>query len=86
VRVVVPATVSPAPGGCKDHRLVRLQPGHRDAGIPYEVPSRRGPPERVDSVLRVIYLVFNEGCAACSGDSWKDGSLSRRSDFSREQV
>src|SRR5437763_763119 len=39
----------------------------RDARIPYEVPARRDLPERLDAVLRVIYLVFNEGYAASSG-------------------
>jgi RNA polymerase sigma-70 factor (ECF subfamily) len=41
----------------------------RDAGIPYDVPSPADLPERLTSVLRVTYLVFNEGCAASSGKS-----------------
>ncbi len=41
----------------------------RAAGIPYQVPSREELPERLDSVLRVIYLVFNEGYTASSGAS-----------------
>ncbi|MDX1578813.1 MAG: DUF6596 domain-containing protein, partial [Gemmatimonadota bacterium] len=38
-------------------------------GIPYEVPSRNDLPERLGAVLRVVYLVFNEGYSASSGDS-----------------
>ncbi|MGP1674787.1 MAG: RNA polymerase sigma factor, partial [Candidatus Limnocylindrales bacterium] len=40
-----------------------------DAGIPYRVPPRDLLPERLDGVLRVLYLVYNEGYAASSGDS-----------------
>ena len=49
-------------------RLVRAKRKIRDAGIPYRVPSRELLPERLDGVLRVLYLVFNEGYAASSGD------------------
>src|SRR5690349_12159566 len=50
-------------------RIVRAKSKIRDAKIPYQVPEAADLPERLESVLRVIYLVFNEGYSASSGDS-----------------
>jgi len=50
-------------------RIVRAKAKIRDAGIPYQVPALDELPERLESVLRVIYLVFNEGYSASSGDA-----------------
>ena len=58
-------------------RIVRAKAKIRDAGIPYQVPQREDLPERLDAVLRVIYLVFNEGYLASSGDEVTRADLSR---------
>jgi len=61
-------------------RIVRGKAKIRDAGIPYEVPSLADLPERLDPVLSVIYLVFNEGYSASSGE------LLTRPDLSNEAI
>ena len=61
-------------------RIVRAKAKIRDARIPYQIPSTDDLPDRLDSVLRVIYLVFNEGYSASYG-----GSLTRH-DVSGEAI
>jgi RNA polymerase sigma-70 factor (ECF subfamily) len=57
-------------------RIVRAKAKIRDARIPYQVPSRADLPDRLDSVLHVVYLVFNEGYFASSGASLTRHDLS----------
>ena len=59
--LVTPATLA--------QRIVRAKSKIRDAGIPYQVPSREDLPERMETVLQTVYLVFNEGYSASSGDA-----------------
>jgi RNA polymerase sigma-70 factor (ECF subfamily) len=61
-------------------RIVRAKARIRDVRIPYEMPSATEWPDRLDAVLRVVYLVFNEGYAASSG-----GALTRH-DLSGEAI
>jgi RNA polymerase sigma-70 factor (ECF subfamily) len=61
-------------------RIVRAKSKIRDARIPYEVPSQADLPDRLDTVLQVVYLVFNEGYSASSG------ALLTRPDLSGEAI
>jgi RNA polymerase sigma-70 factor (ECF subfamily) len=57
-------------------RIVRAKAKIKSAHIPYQVPSQTDLPERLDAVLNVTYLVFNEGYSASSGQSLTRGDLS----------
>jgi RNA polymerase sigma-70 factor (ECF subfamily) len=72
------AFLTPAPTLAQ--RIVRAKAKIRDARIPYQVPSLTDLPDRLDSVLRVVYLVFNEGYSASSG------GLLTRHDLSGEAI
>ena len=60
-------------------RIVRAKAKIRDARIPYAIPTRADMAERLDAVLHVIYLVFNEGYSATSGDAVVRTELTRES-------
>lgn len=57
-------------------RIVRGKAKIRDAGIPFVIPAAADLPQRLDSVLTVVYLVFNEGYSASSGESLTRSDLS----------
>ena len=66
--LTAPATVA--------QRIVRAKGKIRDAAIPYEVPARADVPARLDAVLHVVYLVFNEGYSASAGTALTRPDLS----------
>ncbi len=66
--LVPPATLA--------QRIVRAKAKIRDAAIPYQVPALAELPARLDAVLRVVYLVYNEGYAASSGEALTRADLS----------
>jgi RNA polymerase sigma-70 factor (ECF subfamily) len=72
------AFLTPAPTLAQ--RIVRAKGKIRDANIPYEVPGPSELPARLDTVLRVVYLVFNEGYSASAGES------ATRADLSAEAI
>jgi RNA polymerase sigma-70 factor, ECF subfamily len=71
------AFLTPAPTLAQ--RIVRAKSKIRDAHIPYQIPDASDLPQRLPSVLRVVYLVFNEGYLATQGDAL-------RSDLSQEAI
>jgi RNA polymerase sigma-70 factor (ECF subfamily) len=75
---IAQAFLTPAPTLAQ--RIVRAKAKIRDAHIPYQVPTQAELPDRLDAVLRVVYLVFNEGYTASSG------SAVTRHDLSAEAI
>ncbi len=73
--------------GAMKRRITRAKTLIRKNQIPYEIPTRADMPERLDSVLHVIYLIYNEGYSATSGDNHIRSNLTQEAVFlSREIV
>lgn len=64
-----------APPATVAQRIVRAKRALREAQVPFELPSREQLGRRLDAVLEVVYLIFNEGYAATSGDDWMRPAL-----------
>ena len=63
------------PDATVGQRISRAKRTLADAGVPFEIPAGDELPERLDSVLEVVYLIFNEGYAATAGDDWMRPAL-----------
>ncbi len=63
------------PDATLGQRISRAKKTLADAGVPFEVPAGDELPERLASVLEVVYLIFNEGYAATAGDDWMRPAL-----------
>jgi RNA polymerase sigma-70 factor, ECF subfamily len=63
------------PDATLGQRISRAKATLAEAGVPFEVPSSDELPERLASVLEVVYLIFNEGYAATAGDDWMRPAL-----------
>jgi predicted RNA polymerase sigma factor len=70
--------ITTLPGRSIDSTFSQPSDGIAAAHIPYRVPADDELPERLRGVLRVVYLVFNEGYAATEGDQLVRGSCARR--------
>ncbi|PPL19667.1 RNA polymerase sigma factor [Microterricola pindariensis] len=65
------------PTATMQQRIVRAKKALAAAGVPFEVPERAEFAARLDSVLAVVYLIYNEGYSASSGDDWMRPELGR---------
>jgi len=80
LKITMVSTQSPCPlgiGATIAQRIVRAKRTLREASVPFEIPPADERSHRLSSVLEVIYLVFNEGYAATSGENWMRIDLCR---------